>query len=489
MMTGKLGTFYASTGSLTKAERQANAEYIRRFFASLGWPLPAICGVLGNMQRESGMNPGRWQSGKVKDSSGYGLVQWTPSTNFRSWAAAQAPPQDELMDGQLAKIRDEHDTGKQFFSTKEYPLTFRQFAACAESPVEKWSAPYYLARVFGRNYERSAAILAGGAAAEKSLDARGKAAEEWYAYLKGEAPLKKTRNRIMIEFMRAQVGEPYIHGHHGPDEWDCSGLIMEAAKLAGFHWEHSSDSQWYENIKPTGDFIRYGKLDTIPRKEDILLFHYGKRTNGEMGMVHVAMVDGETDSVLQAGGYLGHGVHENPYEDCEPYFTHWAAVRGGEDEIEVSVEPASPSMPTLRRGDSGEAVITLQKLLNANGANLATDGTFGQLTASAVEWYQRGHGLTVDGVVGPKTWASLLPVEPQKPQEAALPTLRVGSQGAYVITLQNLLNQSENGGHNLKVDGKFGPKTQIAVKLYQRDHGLVVDGTVGPATWTKLTEA
>ena len=36
------------------------------------------------------------------------------------------------------------------------------------------------------------------------------------------------------------------------------------------------------------------------------------------------------------------------------------------------------------------------------------------------------------------------------------------------------------------VDGYFGPNTQKAVKQYQDDEGLSVDGIVGPKTWTKL---
>lgn len=67
--------------------------------------------------------------------------------------------------------------------------------------------------------------------------------------------------------------------------------------------------------------------------------------------------------------------------------------------------------PTLRLGDSGTAVITLQRRLNIWGADIAVDGYFGPLTDAAVRTFQTqvfGPGPDVDGIVGPATWAELL---------------------------------------------------------------------------------
>ncbi|MCS6712281.1 C40 family peptidase [Brachybacterium sp. EF45031] len=58
-------------------------------------------------------------------------------------------------------------------------------------------------------------------------------------------------------------------------------------------------------------------------------------------------------------------------------------------------------------------------------------------------------------------------------------TLRWGSKGAVVKQLQTLLNQE---GADLRVDGKFGPRTHAAVKDFQRENDLRVDGIVGPQT-------
>lgn len=65
------------------------------------------------------------------------------------------------------------------------------------------------------------------------------------------------------------------------------------------------------------------------------------------------------------------------------------------------------------------------------------------------------------------------------------PTLRKGSKGGYVKELQTLLNYASYGAH-LQVDGIFGSLTEIAVISYQKMHGLIGDGIVGPKTWAVL---
>lgn len=65
------------------------------------------------------------------------------------------------------------------------------------------------------------------------------------------------------------------------------------------------------------------------------------------------------------------------------------------------------------------------------------------------------------------------------------PTVRSGASGDTVKDLQRLLNGQTS--HRLKVDGKFGPLTDRAVRDFQRANGLRVDGIVGRETWTALT--
>lgn len=67
------------------------------------------------------------------------------------------------------------------------------------------------------------------------------------------------------------------------------------------------------------------------------------------------------------------------------------------------------NLPVLRRGHDGQHVEALQNLLRIKGGQrLAADGDFGPATHDAVLAWQRFFGLAADGIVGEKTWATLI---------------------------------------------------------------------------------
>ncbi|MGH1418699.1 MAG: peptidoglycan-binding domain-containing protein [Hyphomicrobiaceae bacterium] len=61
--------------------------------------------------------------------------------------------------------------------------------------------------------------------------------------------------------------------------------------------------------------------------------------------------------------------------------------------------------------------------------------------------------------------------------------LQRGSKGEDVKALQKLLNDQ---GYELEVDGNFGRGTRAAVRAYQKEKGLEVDGVAGTATQESL---
>jgi peptidoglycan hydrolase-like protein with peptidoglycan-binding domain len=63
------------------------------------------------------------------------------------------------------------------------------------------------------------------------------------------------------------------------------------------------------------------------------------------------------------------------------------------------------------------------------------------------------------------------------------PVVRQGANGHPVRTLQDLLRARH---HSVTVDGVFGPLTDAAVRAFQGERQLAVDGVVGPNTWSAL---
>ena len=131
----------------------------------------------------------------------------------------------------------------------------------------------------------------------------------------------------------------------------------------------------------------------------------------------------------------------------------------------------SSTFPTVRMGATGEVVTSIQYLLRHRGADIVVDGDFGEQTQGAVRDFQKSKGLTVDGVVGPRTW------------QALIVTVKRGDQGDAVSAVQSQLTAR---GQDVVVDGDFGDQTHGAVRDFQKSKGLTVDGVVGPQTWAAL---
>lgn len=99
-------------------------------------------------------------------------------------------------------------------------------------------------------------------------------------------------------------------------------------------------------------------------------------------------------------------------------------------------------MQALKQGAKGSAVRTLQQRLCMQGFTVTQDGIFGGGTQRAVLQFQQAHNLTVDGIVGPHTWALLdsVPLHtPSEPSEAEwlidLATLALGKESRQVERL------------------------------------------------------
>lgn len=102
---------------------------------------------------------------------------------------------------------------------------------------------------------------------------------------------------------------------------------------------------------------------------------------------------------------LPHGRKPDPLFDMTAFRTGVAAILGGSAPAPVLIPAAdADDRPTLRRGATGSFVAQLQKALGVDPV-----GSFGPQTEAAVRACQRTHDMVPDGIVGPKTWAVIIP--------------------------------------------------------------------------------
>lgn len=188
----------------------------------------------------------------------------------------------------------------------------------------------------------------------------------------------------------------------------------------------------------------------------------------------------------------------------------YAAVRklaelGSIGRIEDLYSGQYPGTP-LRQGDRGVEVQLLQFYLSSISVfypqipNVTIDGIFGQNLLKAVLNFQQNFGLIDDGIVGRSTWEKIYAVyetlsDKIVPEEniPAYPgrTFQQGSSGEEVLRIQRALNTISTqypGIPMLVEDGFFGSATTTAVRAFQRQFSLTVDGIVGELTWNKIFE-
>jgi hypothetical protein len=78
----------------------------------------------------------------------------------------------------------------------------------------------------------------------------------------------------------------------------------------------------------------------------------------------------------------------------------------------ISGYTITTATPMLRQHDQGDLVVWAQEHLISAGYSIPVDGGFGAQTLAAVQAFQTAKGLTVDGIIGPATWAALLQYAP-----------------------------------------------------------------------------
>lgn len=145
-------------------------------------------------------------------------------------------------------------------------------------------------------------------------------------------------------------------------------------------------------------------------------------------------------------------------------------------------------------GDRGDQITAIQNALVQHGCRIVVDGDYGTSTQEAVQSFQADCGLDADGIVGAQTYEALMGtampdnetsrfMEKKAQDQKERTVSSVTADNATTVLQQALADK----GYNLDVDGVFGVGTEQAVRKFQADNGLDVDGVVGKDTFYALT--
>ena len=175
--------------------------------------------------------------------------------------------------------------------------------------------------------------------------------------------------------------------------YDCRGFTHWVLEQVGINIAgQGCSSQW--NTK--ANWVLQGRIADMPRDRVCVIFTGNEKTKEHTGLY---LGDGSTVECSSGVQY---------FSSMKSKWT-WYAVPVGLYDDTPTPSP-TPSKPTLRKGSTGEYVTLAQTKLIQKGypcGDSGADGKFGAQTEKAVKRFQQDNGLTVDGVIGPKTWEAL----------------------------------------------------------------------------------
>lgn len=233
------------------------------------------------------------------------------------------------------------------------------------------------------------------------------------------------------------------------------------------HTSRSSKSVSCQNVVHSAI---YSKMDVKDRGKKSANYAVLRQTNMPAILTENLFIDNAKDAKLLKDSKFLENVARGHAEGIAKAF----GLKGG------SSKPNNPKpSPKPKPAPSGDPEIrAIQKFANTYGFDIKVDGILGPETLKALIKVlqteinkQFGAGLVVDGIYGKKT-------------EKALVNVRPGSRGNLTKLLQSLLYV--NGYDVGEIDGIFGDKTEKAVRAFQKDKGLGVDGVAGKNTWKAL---
>ena len=238
--------------------------------------------------------------------------------------------------------------------------------------------------------------------------------------------------------------------------------------------------------------LKYGDSGSRVTELQTALVKLGYNTNGVDGRFGAgtqrAVISFQKDNGLEADGLAGTKTLELLYKKADGTSSSSGSSSGS--------GTSSGLTRTLRRGYTGDDVITVQQRLKELGYYTGSiDGVYGSGSIAAATAFQKNNGLKVDGLTGQSTYAALFSGSAvaagssgssssgSSSSSGAYVKLQSGDKGTEVKKLQQALKDL---GYNVSADGTYGPITVAAVTAFQKLNGLDDDGIAGAKTQTVL---
>ncbi len=463
-------------------ERNAYTDILFDALIAAGCTIYGACAAMGNVYAESGANPRNLEnlcekrlgykynddtyteavdSGKITRALflhplgdyrqyGYGFCQWTSArrkaglydlVKARGVSIGNAKVQTEYMLSELEKS---------YKSVLQVLKTATSVQEASDVFLVKFEAPADT-----------------GSTVKKARASYGEQYLKLYQK-KEETKVSKIENAVA---RAEEIALDDTHGYDQIDRWgnpnyDCSGLIIDSLEKAGIPAKSSGATYTgnmpevlpkigFENVVATVNLATGSGL----QRGDILLgnghtaFYCG---NGKL--VHASINEKGTTTGGKSGDQTGREICIRSY-----YNKPWKYVYRYTGEVSNAGTVSVRNY--LQKGDSGDAVKEMQKMLIGCGYSCGksgVDGSFGGDTEKALLAFQEFYALEADGKYGPASKAKLTSVYNGK-QSAAAPEVAKSPQytTGKVYTLQV----------ELKV--RTGPGTNYAAKKHSQ---LTADG-------------
>jgi len=405
-------------------------------------------GVLGNLYAESGVvpnnlenyyaqkwgitdeeytemvNDGRITREQFISEAGYGIAQWTfwsrkaglydlAKNNLKS--IDDIDMQAEYLIRELKTYEDVWETITNSRNLKECSdIVLLDFERPADQSAENRQRRYEIGKELMESYKPEPVVP--DTARERVV----KTADYYVGCVQYDE-----RHKRIIDIYNSHTPRARGYKMSYDDQWCAafaSGVYIECGYADYFPLEVGC-GRMIDKAKEMGIWVEDD--DFVPSIGDGVMYNFDGKPGEETdhGADHVGLVvyvaDGKIHTVEgnMGSGYCGTRtlvvgdqwirgfIHVNLPDDPTPPVPPTPPTPGGYCEVKLRI---------LGTGDTGNDVVALQGILEAHGYDLeycgGCDGIFGSGTEYAVKRYQQTHNLDVDGVVGEKTWSSLLQV-------------------------------------------------------------------------------